>query len=150
MKYTTKDRFCALCKRSGLPDVHTVKLFDDVVSRYSEPHRKYHDLKHIDRSLGLFHESGVTDPMIPRRGTNRENLMIDLDLSILGSDVEEYQMYSRDMREEYCFLSDEEYNQRRVTELESYLAGEIFATERFMNLEQQARSNIGVELESLK
>jgi len=92
----------------------------------------------------------ATDPMIPRRGTNRENLMIDLDLSILGSDVEEYQMYSRDMREEYCFLSDEEYNQRRVTELESYLAGEIFATERFMNLEQQARSNIGVELESLK
>jgi len=203
MKFATKTKFYALCERSGLPEIHTIPLFEEVVSMYAEEHRNYHDLKHIDRSLGLHAESGVpddalelaiwfhhviydpkvthnerksadyfeahfdnylwpealgeverlimaTDPMIPRRGTNRENLMIDLDLSILGAEPAEYQEYCQTIREEYSFVSEPEYCEGRIKMLENILEDEIFATERFMNLEPQARSNITKELKKLK
>jgi len=202
MNFATKDNFYALCTRSGLPEKNTTVLFEDVITKYTEVHRYYHNLKHIERSLGLHSDSGVpddsielaiwfhhviydpkiahnerksadyfeshfdhylwqetlaeverlimaTDPHMERRGTNREDLMVDLDLSILGSDATAYEKYASSLRKEHSFVSDSEYNQARIEILKGLLEKQIFTTERFMMLEDQARLNINKELKVL-
>lgn len=91
----------------------------------------------------------VTDPSTKHLGTPREGLMVDLDLSILGSSPEAYLEYSKAVRKEYSFASDEDFNHGRSEILQSILKDKIFVTEHFTHLEEQARTNITEELERL-
>ena len=91
----------------------------------------------------------VTDPSTKHLGTPREGLMVDLDLSILGSSPEAYLDYSKAVRKEYSFAADEDFNRGRSQILQSILKGKIFVTEHFTHLEEQARTNITEELERL-
>jgi len=78
-------------------------------------------------------------------------LMIDTDLSILGSPDEEYDKYSRAIRAEYSFVSDEDYRVGRTNVLTSFLGRDSIYLlpwfhERF---EVQARENIAREIATI-
>ncbi len=78
-------------------------------------------------------------------------LMIDTDLSILGSPDEEYDIYSRAIRTEYSFVSDGDYRVGRTNVLTSFLRRDSiyilpWFRERF---EEQARRNIMLEIAKL-
>ncbi|GAA5118000.1 hypothetical protein JIN84_16580 [Luteolibacter yonseiensis] len=47
-----RERFLKLCARTGVPSVISSDAWAVVESRYSEPHRHYHDLRHIGSMLG--------------------------------------------------------------------------------------------------
>jgi predicted metal-dependent HD superfamily phosphohydrolase len=73
---------------------------------------------------------------------------LDADLSILGANQTEYQIYSQAIRQEYAWLSKADYYLGRKKILESFLARtRIYQTEYFFNhLEDQARANLQQEL----
>ena len=203
MKYATYENFRAVCARRGVPEARCSSIYRDLVTRYSEKHRSYHNLEHIDRLLRIEAECGITDdavelatwfhdviydpkgehnerksadyflsqfdgyvwyeflseverlilatdPTKARRGTNREDFMIDVDLSILGTESTEYQSYTEAVREEYSFVPEQDFREGRSKILNSFLANKIFATEHFEKFEAQARSNITQELERLE
>ena len=202
MKYATYNYFVKLCDKHGVPQVHSQRVFDDLVKRYSESHRKYHTLDHVELMLSFKHEimpvddelelaiffhdviydpesrdnerlsadyflrcfdgfiwgefaSEVerlilaTDHRSPRRGTNREDLLIDIDLSIFCTENDVYEVYQKAIREEYGHLSDESYNAGRAKVLNRFLEKPIYGTRYFRALEEQARENLTKELESL-
>ena len=92
----------------------------------------------------------ATDPMLKHRGTNRENLMIDIDLSVLGSPLGQYREHASLLRLEYSHVDEEEYRERRSNYLRALLSDKIFTTEHFYPLEEQAQANIKQELEEMQ
>ena len=202
MKYTTYDQFVQICDRHGVPQIHSQRVYDDMVLRYSEGHRRYHNLGHIEQMLIhkheiiplddelelaiLFHDviydpesqenernsadyflrcfdgfiwgdfsSEVerlilaTDHGVKRRGTNREDLLIDLDLSIFSADEASYDQYSKGIREEFKHLSDERFNKGRARVLKKFIEKPIYGTRYFRPKEDLARKNLERELTSL-
>ncbi len=91
----------------------------------------------------------ATDPKLPRTGLEDENLLIDIDLGILGSTPDEYDQYRFAIREEYSVVPDLDFNKGRISVLEHILRNPIYVTPAFAGLESQARSNIGREIELL-
>lgn len=78
-------------------------------------------------------------------------LMVDIDLSILGSNPARYDEYASHIRQEFFFAPNKQYRDRRTTILKGFLErGTIFSTptmrERF---EAQARANLNREIEAL-
>jgi len=202
MKYTTYDQFVKICDRHGVPQVHSQRVYDDMIKRYGESHRSYHTLEHVESMLTykheimplddelelaiLFHDviydpqsqenernssdyflrcfdgfiwgefaSEVerlilaTDHGCKRRGTNREDLLIDLDLSIFSAYAVDYDRYSQGIREEFKHLSDEVYVKGRTRVLQKFLNKPIYGTRYFRPKEELARKNLERELESL-
>jgi len=58
MTHATRENFDNLCDRFGVSHALARSTFADLLSRYSEPHRCYHDIAHIDRLLGWLDECG--------------------------------------------------------------------------------------------
>jgi predicted metal-dependent HD superfamily phosphohydrolase len=86
------------------------------------------------------HETTINNPV--------DQVVIDIDLSILGADGPVYDDYVRAIREEYSFVSDEAWRVGRLGFLEGlrkreYLFNTRWAIERF---ERQAWENIYREL----
>ncbi|MBX9567998.1 MAG: hypothetical protein K2X77_03845 [Candidatus Obscuribacterales bacterium] len=180
-------------------------------SAYSEPHRRYHTLKHIDHMLqqleiattagvfntpskellfaALYHDvvydtnrsdneeqSAQQTAEILRRCTanipdiariqemiratkhsgdfedadDETKLLLDADMSILGSPKESYEEYVRNVRFEYKQVSDDLWKYHRVRFLIGCLKStRIYLTSHFAKLEKQARQNIADEAVSL-
>ncbi|MCK7591665.1 hypothetical protein M0G43_13840 [Subsaxibacter sp. CAU 1640] len=80
------------------------------------------------------------------------NLLLDLDLSILGKDPKEYQTYSANIRKEYKIYPNFMYRKGRAKALNSILQQDtIFKTDTFITkYEAQARENLKTELELLE
>lgn len=80
------------------------------------------------------------------------NILMDLDLSILGSNTEDYDKYQRSIRKEYSIYPDFMYKKGRIKVLKSMLdAGPIFKTDYFKyKFENQARVNLAEELKGLR
>ncbi|NJL61457.1 MAG: hypothetical protein HC903_06035 [Methylacidiphilales bacterium] len=77
-------------------------------------------------------------------------VLLDADLSILGSNLEEYHNYSKAIRQEYSWVADEKYIASRKVILESFLQRRIFFTDELFNrLEFAARENIQAEIKFL-
>ncbi|MEM6805837.1 MAG: hypothetical protein AAF696_30850, partial [Bacteroidota bacterium] len=57
----------------------------------------------------------------PRIKGEENLLMLDLDLSILGAEKERYELYSKQIREEYYFYSEEDYRKGRCQVLGNFL-----------------------------
>ena len=78
-------------------------------------------------------------------------LFLDLDLSILGASGDRYWQYAQNIRKEYSWLSDRDYQQGRKRVLTSFLArARIYYTDYFyQRLEHQARNNLIEEIELL-
>ena len=91
---------------------------------------------------GSVHESTGSD--------RKMKLLVDLDLSILGSGSAEYRSYAMAIRAEYSHVSDADFVAGRSKILESFLSRErIYETEFFSELEMEARKNIQQELAEL-
>ncbi|MGR7812625.1 HD domain-containing protein [Lacinutrix undariae] len=86
---------------------------------------------------------------------NKENTdnayLLDLDLSVLGTDWETYKEYTQAVRKEYKIYPDFLYNPGRKKVLNSFLErAQLFFTDSFKNqLELKARENIKKELKLL-
>lgn len=79
-------------------------------------------------------------------------LFLDLDMAVLGKQDTAYRQYAALIRQEYAFVPHSEYCSKRADVLETFLQqGRIFATPVMHQvLEQQARTNIRNEIESLR
>lgn len=79
------------------------------------------------------------------------NLFTDADLSILGCDWIDYELYFNQIRKEYSIYPDLIYNPGRKKVLQHFLSmNKIFKTEHFFNkFEIKARYNLTSELEKL-
>ncbi|HLG27438.1 MAG TPA: hypothetical protein VI423_06595 [Paenisporosarcina sp.] len=179
-------------------------IWDWIESAYSEPHRHYHTLDHIDWCLhefdwcrrGFSKESsdvvefaiwfhdivydtmasdnkeqsaklarnalgvlGVGDQLFRAKLTRlinctkhivseisiveEEDVLLDIDLSILGSDPEVFDQYEKNIRKEYEWVPYEMYCAGRVEILQSFLVRpKIFRSPMFQFVEEQARENI--------
>ncbi|MAP54463.1 hypothetical protein [Altibacter sp.] len=82
---------------------------------------------------------------------NDTNLLLDLDLVILGKDPEAYSTYSKNIRKEYRIYPNLIYRSGRKKVLEHFLSlPAIYKTEYFRkNYEAQARTNLQNEWEQL-
>lgn len=79
-----------------------------------------------------------------------EQLMMDIDMSILASDENTYNTYSKCIRVEYSHYPDNLYNPGRAQVLEHFISKPIFYTSTFKWLEKQAQDNIKKEIIALK
>ena len=184
------------------------KLHGELIARYSEAHRKYHTLQHLEECFEKFDEvralaehpaeielalwfhdaiynvkrhdnekksadwarasalAGGTPAeacnrvhslvMATRhkavpRGTDAE-LLVDVDLSILGAGPERFGQYEQQVREEYAWVPDFLFRRERSAILTEILARpRIYSTAHFRDRhEQQARSNLERSLKRLK
>ena len=177
-------------------------LYEELIGRYQEPHRKYHTPRHLDEcfahldaartlaehaaevELALWFHDAVYDT---RRQDNEEKsadwarrvcpaeaadrvhalilatrhdavpsgrdaeLLVDIDLSILGAAPERFDEYELQVREEYAWVPGFVFRRKRAEILEGFLARPaIFGTEMFFHsLEQAARANLRRSLDRL-
>jgi predicted metal-dependent HD superfamily phosphohydrolase len=79
------------------------------------------------------------------------NLLLDLDLSVLGKTSEEYKKYSESIRKEYQIYPDFMYRKGRKKVLKSILELDfIYKTDYFKRMyENQAKENLRLELKQL-
>ncbi len=84
-------------------------------------------------------------------GDDDLSYFLDFDMSILGSEETIYDIYTKQISDEYSFYPTFLYNRGRRKVLESFLEKtSIYNTPTFKNLlEQSARANIQRELENL-
>jgi predicted metal-dependent HD superfamily phosphohydrolase len=69
--------------------------------------------------------------------------VVDADLSILGAPVEAFDRYEDQVRREYAFVSEAEWQERRPCVLGRFLErGPIFRTPEFARFEAPARANL--------
>ena len=92
----------------------------------------------------------ATDPSLPRTGEADEDLLIDIDLSILGSPKPAYEAYCAAVRKEYSFVDDESFAMGRAEILKRFLFGKIYATSFFQGVEENARINLEGEIQKLE
>jgi predicted metal-dependent HD superfamily phosphohydrolase len=174
--------------------------FKELIARYSEPHRRYHTVRHLEECFAKlteicnlaehaaevelaiwFHDAiyekhsnqnevksaelavkkvlaagGTKDAaarisnlimatrhaVLPRN--KDEQVLIDVDLSILGAEPERFKEYERQIREEYSWVPFFLFRKRRRKILKDFLARPtIFNTPVFIQrYEKQARQNI--------
>ena len=78
-------------------------------------------------------------------------LLVDIDLAILGTDPDIYDAYATAVRREYDFVPDDSYRTGRSQVLRTFLAREdIYTSPPARALEQGARCNLQRELEALQ
>jgi predicted metal-dependent HD superfamily phosphohydrolase len=191
-----------------VPNSSSLKeLHDEVLSRYTEPHRHYHTQQHLSEcfekvqpilslalhpaevQLALWFHDAIYDT---QRSDNEEQsatwarssvlsfggppdvgqriydlimftrhdampvgldaeVLVDADLSILGSPPDRFDEYEQQVRKEYGWVPEVMFRQGRRKILKSFLERkQIFATLPFQELyEAQARENLRRSFESL-
>jgi predicted metal-dependent HD superfamily phosphohydrolase len=180
---------------------------DDLVARYAETHRAYHNAAHVEavlreaRTLGELDgeerailtlaicahdviydarpgdderasaqwarekltESGLDESHVARveqlvlatleheSDDDLAHLLLDADLSILGSDADVYDGYAAAVRREYAEVSDDLWRQGRAAVLQSLLDREdLYVTPQAKaRWDSKARANIARELSRL-
>jgi len=184
------------------------ELYHQLVASYSEPHRKYHTIQHLNeclthlesvRSLAdhanevelalWFHDAiydttkkdneqrsaewarasvlaaGVSSEKADRIyelimatmhkavpvGRDAE-LLVDIDLGILGAGADRFDDYEMQVREEYSWVPESLYRAARRKVLEQFVTREwIYSTDIFRsNYETRARANIARSLARLR
>src|SRR6266852_2436873 len=183
------------------------RLFEELIARYREPHRRYHTVQHLEECLAQldgahtsaehaseaelalgFHDAiydttrqdneersadwardsslaaGVSGAAAQRvrelvmstrhaalpAGADAQ-LLVDVDLSILGASAERFDEYERQIREEHAWVPDLLFRSERQRILEEFLARpSIFSTRTFRDrLESQARTNLARSIAAL-
>ncbi|HEY4497078.1 MAG TPA: metal-dependent phosphohydrolase [Candidatus Paceibacterota bacterium] len=207
-----KKRWNELMKSLGVNDARG-EIFNDLVARYSEPHRRYHTLEHIVNMLRefakvkahasypkavefaiWFHDAiydtrredneqasaklaveavkklGITngvfgDIFSPKvyelvltteykrlPGDADEDLLADLDLATLASDPEIFDENMKKIREEYSWLSDEQFKWGRIMFMRNMLSRpRIYSSPRTREkYDARARANLERSIKKLK
>lgn len=200
------EQWLEMWKGLGAPSADA-GLYSQLIERYSEPHRHYHTVQHLDecfawlpktRPLSLYHHeielalwfhdaiydvkrqdneqksaqwakaaalraglSALTAErvfdlvMATRHSVQPERvdakILVDIDLSILGSPSERFDEYEQQVREEYAWVPWLLFRRKRRQILEEFIARpRIFNTDFFVEShEAQARSNLRRSLEKL-
>jgi len=201
----TEHRWLELMERLSMPA--NSDTYEALVAAYSEEHRHYHSVLHIDRSLAVldefrrlaqrpdevelaiwFHDA-VYDPhssdnearsanwarrfMLEKKndrgGADRvydlimatthdspikdqdAQLLADIDLAILGTDTDTYQVYESDVRREYSWVPVAQFSEGRRKILESFMdRDQIYSIPKIRErYETQARLNLASAIESL-
>jgi predicted metal-dependent HD superfamily phosphohydrolase len=188
-------------------------LRDELMNVWAEPHRHYHDSRHLrecmalwarwrDRcerpgevALALWFHDAVYDPRAAQAGSNELNsaawaaralvhagadsdvaqrvhdlvmatqhgaptdrlsgadaqLLVDIDLAILGSPAERFERYDQDMRKEYAWVRGFRYRELRARVLQCFLdRPRLYHSEAAKALlESQARINLTAALSRL-
>jgi predicted metal-dependent HD superfamily phosphohydrolase len=161
------DRCLAVLDASDPPPEHRDEVeyalfFHDAVY---EPLSSSNEEKSARWAVQLLEEAGASEAVIGRVRANimatrhlaePENLdsqrVVDVDLSILGAPIEEYQRFEDDVRDEYRWVPDFLFRGKRAEILESFLArphiyfGHFFRT----RYEERARANLAAALERLR
>jgi predicted metal-dependent HD superfamily phosphohydrolase len=83
-------------------------------------------------------------------GSGLQNLLNDLDLTILGTPAPVYADYARRIRLEYAFVWEDVYRPNRARLLRKFDARQIYRTEPFGGLEAQAHRNLAWEILELE
>lgn len=80
------------------------------------------------------------------------DLLLDIDLSVLGSDTEAYARYEHGIRQEYAWVPDQTFRERRAGILESFLhRSAIYRLSAFRErFEGAARVNLARSIDSLR
>lgn len=163
-------------------------LRDDLLARWGEPHRRYHDVRHLASCLAALDDLGADDPLValavwfhdavyagvpgrdeeasaalaserldavlpgpdvaevarlvrltashdPAPGDHRGALVVDADLSVLGSLPGRYHVYVRDVRAEYEHVDDA-----------AFAAGRARVLRRLLDLDPLYRTSAGAAL----
>lgn len=80
-----------------------------------------------------------------------EQLLLDIDMAVLGKQKEAYWKYAALIRREYAFVEHNVYCEKRAEVLQGFLKHPIFGTQAMKDaLEEQARQNLKLEIESLQ
>lgn len=79
-----------------------------------------------------------------------EQLFLDLDMSILAADREDYDVYTQNVRKEYSHFDDENFVKGRSHFLKGLDGVKIFRSGLFADLNQKAEENIKWELGKLE
>jgi predicted metal-dependent HD superfamily phosphohydrolase len=93
-----------------------------------------------------------TDPTMPPAKYRDEQLMQDIDRTILGSDREVYEYYASHIRMEYLWVDHKVFNEGRIAILQSFLdKDDIYLVDFFKKrYEERARWNLQREINSLR
>jgi predicted metal-dependent HD superfamily phosphohydrolase len=176
------------------------QVYDDLINRHGEDHRKYHTLQHLNECIAWFEKVGslakrpheveialwfhdavydlqsreneeqsaglaclsmmmanvksdaierVAQLILATQHTAEptlqdEQLLVDIDLSILGASPARFTEYETQIRDEYSFVEEALFRSKRREILLSFLDRKrIYATDAvFEELEQQARDNL--------
>ena len=107
----------------------------------SDTAQRVHDLVMATR-----HDALVDEDQNPHA-----QLLLDIDLAILGSPAERFERYDQDVRKEYAWVPAGRYQQGRAQVLQSFLdRPQLYRTEAaFEMLEAQARINLAAALSRL-
>jgi predicted metal-dependent HD superfamily phosphohydrolase len=83
-----------------------------------------------------------------RKPTNEaEKIIMDIDISILGSDYNEYKTYSKKIRKEYKMVPSILYKKKRKEILSSFIKKDkLYYSNYFCDLEMNARNNLRREI----
>ena len=104
------------------------------------------------RSLVMVTMKHVVPAGVPETVAADMRLLIDLDLSILGSEPSAFAVYDRAVRQEYSWVPDDAWKTGRRAVLEGFISRpRIFLTDTMgERLEMQARANIRQALSELE
>ena len=207
MQKQIEQRWLALWQRLGARG-NASAVYNDLATRYSEPHRAYHTLEHIGHCLDEFEQvrylatnpdavelalwyhdaiydtkakdseerSAVLAAEVVRSASLPDNLgqsvanlimatkhtatptdpdvqlLVDIDLSILGQSEDKFDEYERQVRKEYECVAEDAFVVGRSAILKSFLGrSTIYSTQFFRNkYESQARRNIAKSLARLR
>ena len=199
MRNRSEQQWLALWQRLGAQG-DAGAVYNDLVTRYSEPHRAYHTLAHIGYCLNEFEQArhlainpdavelalwyhdaiydtkakdseersaalvvemarntllpdtlgqSVANLIMATKHTSAPadldvQLLVDIDLSILGQSEEKFDEYERQIRKEYDWVYEDQFVAGRSAILKSFLdRPNIYTTQAFRDkYEAQARRNI--------
>ena len=202
----TPERWQALMRQWGAPD--NGADFERLHAAYSEPHRHYHAVSHIEDCLAqldsvveLIESPAAVETAVwfhdaiyqPRSSTNERDsadwaaqvltrsgvsgepvatvrahimatlhtgealagdtaFVVDIDVSILGREPAEYDVYEQAIRQEYRWVPGFLYRRKRIEILSSFLERPtLYATAHFRErYEQQARDNLARAVSMLR
>jgi predicted metal-dependent HD superfamily phosphohydrolase len=172
--------------------------FDDLISRYAEPHRAYHTITHIETCLSeladipdaiqfaIWYHDAIYDPQAKDNEERSadlaaqvaglsdefihsvrrlilstkhsvqptqpdEQILVDIDLAILGQPELAFDEYERQIRFEYSWVPDEMFAKGRCAVLASFLSRPtIYSTDAFRaKYEKRARQNLAHSIAAL-
>jgi predicted metal-dependent HD superfamily phosphohydrolase len=92
----------------------------------------------------------VTATHLPGARDPEGELLCDADLAILGSPPQEYEAYTRAVREEYAKVPEIDFLEGRLEVMSQFLDTDIFRTGKARYLVDQARANVAEECQQLE
>jgi predicted metal-dependent HD superfamily phosphohydrolase len=174
-------RWSALWHKLNLP-APAPQVLGNLCDRYTEPHRAYHTLQHlgeclawVDRADNETRSADLAVQVIKGVGgeyslqrsvhamilatrhetvsnTLDSRLVVNIDLAILGAAADRFAQYETQIRQEYAWVPEPLFCQRRAEILQGWLnRPAIFTVDCFREkLEHQAQENLRRSLAMLK